>query len=499
MLNKTKVDSTSVLSKWARVLNDFYVKKHNKKYDNEIKKLSDIIFYLLCAFLLQPLIYIFVVEVFDPDGLYFIHQQLRLIMFSYWGFPALAFNPILLLICLSRLAYVKYKRANVESFKVILNTIKKSYKHHIELFLLAFILLWAIIAFPFSSNLRISLFGYPFDRGGLLGYFYLAIVFISVWTIKKEYKKRKLINAFLVFSSIMGILVLCTHAFGIIELNSFLYKYSGIFRNTNFYGYFLSIMVIVSAGMYYTDDRFFPQLLYLLSFMLSIVLLMLNNTISANMAVLFGIVFLVIAFSISRRKFSYKSIVIIFTFISVFTIMEATGISNVANGYIKRGRDIDIVQNPTEYSQEDIDNVGINVRERKDYLLQGIDMIKTVPIYGNGNDCYFSYSKYNKRYNMPHNEFIQLGANVGVPALIAYFLALAVIYIKSVVNNKKLKDSQIIGLSAAGAYIVSSIFGNYFSFIAVYYVIFLSMAINSDFKIIKDKTGNTEINSKIDL
>ena len=83
------------------------------------------------------------------------------------------------------------------------------------------------------------------------------------------------------------------------------------------------------------------------------------------------------------------------------------------------------------------------------------------PLFGYGPDNLGErYAEEGIKIDRPHNEFLQISASLGIPALIFYLSGLASLYI-NFIRNRKQSTPFIIGLiCTVTAYLVSSMFGN---------------------------------------
>lgn len=99
-------------------------------------------------------------------------------------------------------------------------------------------------------------------------------------------------------------------------------------------------------------------------------------------------------------------------------------------------------------------------------------IIKRKPILGCGPENIQFEPGYK---NEPHNEFIQIAAEHGVPACLFYILGLITLMIHKIKSLKNESEYTIICGAIVFAYLISSMFGVMMFYTAVFYYTFLGM------------------------
>ena len=121
------------------------------------------------------------------------------------------------------------------------------------------------------------------------------------------------------------------------------------------------------------------------------------------------------------------------------------------------------------------------------------------PLIGSGPDCilqilkdeqlhelYMFYSKYGTVVDKAHNEYLQIAATMGIPALILYILAIASILEPNIKNMFKSKLSYIFVISIT-AYLIQAFFNISVIMVAPIFWFILGLSNNKDFKEKMDK------------
>ena len=107
---------------------------------------------------------------------------------------------------------------------------------------------------------------------------------------------------------------------------------------------------------------------------------------------------------------------------------------------------------------------------------QAFRFMKDRPVFGYGPDGLWSlYYEKGFSSDRPHNEFIQIAAEHGVPACLFYILGLITLMIHKIKNLKNESEYTIICGAIVFAYLISSMFGVMMFYTAVFYYTFLGM------------------------
>ncbi len=127
---------------------------------------------------------------------------------------------------------------------------KNSLKNQIWFYLLAALLLWAVISAVASDDFEFAFTGGNFMHDGLLSYFFYAGVFLCASMIKKKKHRRILLYVFCgVLSWLCAISLLRETGIYFLEY-CFPTRHSAVFNNSNHFGYVLCIGVAAAAGMF---------------------------------------------------------------------------------------------------------------------------------------------------------------------------------------------------------------------------------------------------------
>jgi len=107
-----------------------------------------------------------------------------------------------------------------------------------------------------------------------------------------------------------------------------------------------------------------------------------------------------------------------------------------------------------------------------------IEIIKEYPFLGVGPDnLAVFYEKKGISWDRPHNEFLQIAASLGVPAVLFYLSALGLGFFQLFRNLKKMSIIEISAFVVVVGYLVSAMFGNTMYYTYPYFLIFLAISL----------------------
>ena len=326
--------------------------------------------------------------------------------------------------------------------------------------------LLCFLAMILSSNIVNSFLGSEYRHSGFLTYLCFIGLFLNCINLdKKDLKKIGI--TFLIISTIISIISLLNNnitksLFFYQKSFDYSYPYHGVFYNANHYGYYLTLVVILSIGMFLIEKKNTYKLLFLLIYYINLYTLIINNTFGAYIGVLIGlIVFVILAFK-KVNKFELGIIILLFVLNSL-TIQYKNNvivIDNFKNLFIDVRDTVDGTQVSAGTGR---------VTLWKDYC----GYISKSPLLGYGGEnidksiCRCNY------LDAPHNSLIELAAYNGIFVPIIYLLFLIGLLIRFIKSKKDILCICI--FSCCLSYFISSLFGVIIYYTSEYYVIMLSV------------------------
>ncbi|MBQ9279791.1 MAG: O-antigen ligase family protein [Clostridia bacterium] len=445
--------------------------------------------------------------------------------------------------------------------------IKQFFHENKGLFFLFLFMTWTFISSLCAYDKFRSFIGCYNLRDGYVSFMFYGSVLTCVLLLGKnsDKSKRLVTNIFLVTATIIAILTLVDYyalASGkpVIGSIPIVQRYllsltnitASVFNNSNHYGYFLSIAVIVAAAMFvkteipsYENKKSFwialtSKVLYAISFCVMAYMLILNDTFGSYLGVMLGLVFMFITSLIMKKDFIKTVIVVaVFVVLSIY-VQNAEGIfvarrnfENTTNDILKivgiytnRGNSENIENSAG--IEETGENTGNNtpattnatsstdvaaagsgrytlwkntvkiIMGESDETITG--KIKTF-FLGKGleNLIYTLKNENGDSEGRSHSLLFQLAGTTGVPGAILYFLGIGWIFISNLKNIKKWDAFSYMGMAVIVSYIISSMTGNSGFYTSGYFYIFVGFVIlgmmelrDKESKDLRIKTGKNK-------
>jgi len=343
-------------------------------------------------------------------------------------------------------------------------------KRYILPILLTLFLLLAFFSALFSDNWAISFYGHPYRKEGFITYLAYAGLFSAAYQLKSTRRIYCLLIPFLLSGTLLSI-------FSLLDIeyinNLFtLTKASSIFHNANHYAYFLNISILASIlaiYLYKGKSRIITIVPYIILGLLTYTLID-NGSFGSYIGAVFGVTMLsifVFTYHPKERK-RLSVIVLIFLLSSLASSMDgnfiASELSKIAGGTS------DIIE-----GNEQAPSAGSG---RWSLWTQALDFTLEKPIFGYGVDNLGdAYLEAGNTSDRPHNEYLQIAASIGIPALIVYLSTLTIHFL-DLLKNRTHFSLIIYSLYAiVFAYLVSAFFGNSMYYTTPYYIVFLALSI----------------------
>ena len=304
-----------------------------------------------------------------------------------------------------------------------------------------------------------------------------------------------------------------------------------IFHNSNHYGYYLSIGVILCATMFIKEKNLYFKIIGLLGFIVTTYMAILNNTFGAYLGILVAIVGMLIysivgVFS-SRNSLEdnkdtsnkanpvaqlLKIITIVLIFGSFsFSITEPNKekpivIVNFETTYKDIGIWLDAAksneENYVEVNNNDkIDSEKNNKTDNNDeketisksaiantgsgsgQVWVGVfELVKQTPFFGWGLENLLNefYNQLDINEGRTHNLVLQLMGTTGIVGMLLYMVAVIAIFIRCLKRIKNWNMLEYITIFCFISYMVSSLFGNSAFYTSPYFMIILGILITAN-------------------
>lgn len=332
--------------------------------------------------------------------------------------------------------------------------------------LFLFVLIWGVISFKKTTDVSMSVWGYAYTFEGFSGYLSYFGIYLSASAVIKDTDKKKIFNWLLIGSIAIAIFTLLRERLSIefiLYRSGYCFPYSGTYINPNHYGYYLCVAGILSAALFTHESNKKWKIFYFIAFFINVMTLCLNCGFGSYLALLFGIAFMNL-FSIIRDKkkhlvsllyvdFIFLALTIGCNYTLLFVEFPDFFKSILSFMFNMSSSNGDIAGSISGMTSKVADG-------RETAWSTAIKAITTSPIFGWGPDrAYYVFSCLFGLNSVPHNEFLQVGVCMGIPAMCAYAAAILWIIIRSFRKFKKMPLYTYISALAVGTYAISSIFG----------------------------------------
>lgn len=414
--------------------------------------------------------------------------------------------------------------------------IKSFLKKQWPLTLLLIFMIWVFISSILAYDTYRSFIGCFNLKDGYFSFMMYASMLVSSILMGKDEKYRKIIvNTFLITATILAAVTLWNYEYltsdkydgGVLitssaktigEMlfgnggepygNNFLIvskriigeKTSGIFHNSNHYGYYLSICVIVAAIMFVKEKKVYINILYLIAYAIMLRMAIINNTFGAYLGISASLIFLIIyAFipkedgKINKRELAYIGIVV-----AMFAVLSATTVNEQKQNIVEKNfsgiyndfkllveskengntsnedkqNNIESGESNTTTTRSDVDNIGSG---RGILWQKALVMAFQRPLFGYGleNIKYVYDEQFGINEGRSHNLILQLAATTGIVGMLLYVVGIVAIWVRKLKTIKKWDVYECLGMFVIVSYIVSSFFGNSGFYTSGYFYIFV--------------------------
>ena len=334
------------------------------------------------------------------------------------------------------------------------------------LLFLVFLIL-ACISVAVNGISRELFFGFTPRGEGFIAILFYFFCFFAGSLIRKEKIKYCIIYFILGLGLVNGAMTLVNEFLWDIPISSHC-KYSNVYYNVNFYAYFLTILIMLSAALVLKDKSKGRKAFAFISLVMNTVVLAMNNTFGCFVACLVAFIIMIIADSVIRKKFSFAAL-------GVFGIFLATSFvcgfwyPNFFTQLLGLFTDIQMIVTDDE-------NAADAGTLRWGLWVHTMRYIREKPWIGFGFEGVCERLLEEAEQSKVHNEYLEYAADFGIPAALCYIGGLIAVYIKALKKRAQIDGATFCALVAAFGYIGSAFFGNTMVFIAPLFFIVLGLA-----------------------
>lgn len=360
------------------------------------------------------------------------------------------------LICVI-LAAVYIIKLKLDNKRIDIKQIAKEHPY-IPLFLIMGILIFISVAA--NGFARESVFGTAEREEGLFVFLGYIALFILSSMIANEKLIYRFLTVLIVIFSLLNFIYIIDFAIG----NGFLtYNARNMgYPHPNHQSYVLSLITPLSAFLALTSQKTSIKILHFVSFILSGIATLINDTLGGLVAVICSLIFFILVYSLCKNKFQLKSILPIVLFIAVIVvccICSSQIKDNVFSNFSQLIDDSTEFVSGDEFEDEDNHSTGVL---RLILWEETLNFVSQKPILGYGGDTMQAelFEAADGACNRTHNEFLQYAFFFGIPAALVYIAAVFTVYLRGLFKRKELSAINICSLCAVAGYLVSAMFGN---------------------------------------
>lgn len=318
-------------------------------------------------------------------------------------------------------------------------------------FLLALFCLLMTISTIANGFPEYSLFGYTYRREGLFGHLSYVVYFLLGAVILKKIHTNFIFKTFYITASINIIATAIDYA--LLDKKYNLAQGIAVFANANHYGYYLVVAAMFFALHFVNENKKSKKISSILMFIITIFVLLINDTFGCQLALFVGILFTFTIYLIAQKK--YIPYVFCTMVIIPITFMIGYVFSNTIHDNINRNFSV-FSYNVESIKEEHNDSTG-----RKNLWKHTLGYISEKPLLGFSADG--THDRLIEDTNCSgrvHNEFLHYAVCFGIPAAIIYIIFIFLIYLRGLKYKNSLTDINLTALCLAFTYLTSSFVGN---------------------------------------
>ena len=389
---------------------------------------------------------------------------------QYQDYPALYRIVHIAIVCAGALFWLIYLKQNGIACLAPASFIRRDTVY--VLFFAVFLLL-VIVSTIVNGLDEKAIHGVSFRNIGVFHIFafFLIYCFLSA-QIRRQSFRTAAVTIFIATADVLGAFAVIDRFVAPFDAFGAKKELSTIFFNGNHYGYFLTMAVLASAGLFLYHSDHGLRILGLLSMALNGFVLALNNSFGCILAVAVALVLFFIM-SVFANGHALKSFLLLFLILIALGLAGAFASSGIMNSFQVLMEDVQQVASGGDDAASAGHNRWLLWTQTVDYILQR-------PILGYGCEGISDMIMADTGRGNPHCELLSYAAYFGIPAAAAYTLGmlavLARFFRRSVLCDPA---SASAGMAACG-YFISSLFGVPMFYTAPFFFIFLGLSLRSD-------------------
>lgn len=352
---------------------------------------------------------------------------------------------------------------------------KSVVRENIPLAFFAVLIVLMVIATFVNGFDRKALYGDPYSHESIFKFIsYFALYFPLATIISSERLRETLLYSFIISSLPVAIFGFIDYAIVPLKAFDFGTGLSGVFYNSNHYGYYLAMVMAVSAVLFVKEKRTPLKILCAAAFLINNIVMIENDSFGSYIACFIALIFICVIVSLNEKRFNKLALVMPAVFIAVSVVMGfITGIV---------GRNFTVLMGDLSDIAANSENAGQAGSSRWRLWMFAVDIIKEHPIFGYGIEGQKRMAEelgIVGQYQIgtsTHNDFLQYAVFFGIPAALVYICGVFSVFLNGLKNRLHLDNYALAGFAGAFAYLVSSAVGVSMHYTTPYMFILLGIA-----------------------
>lgn len=352
----------------------------------------------------------------------------------------------------------------------------KQLRAYLPLSIFLLLVVWLLINVPITGSQAFLTEGSDYRNESTLTFIlYFAGYFLFGMLLTTERIRRWFLGTFIAAGTVLGILTLIHVWFAPLPFfhEGILDTLSGIFYNSNHFGYYLTMVVIAAACGAVLGTTRLTRLLCLGSLAVNTAVLILDDTLGCFLAVFATLIVLVVLVYLvfSKQEPEQRKAVRIRVWITAGVFLAIS----VAMSFFYESLFSSFLKTIFELDQL-TDGKDINAGSGRLKMWQHtVRFITEKPVFGHGTEGIGRRLYMLTNFDRPHNEYLQHAAFWGIPFLLVYLGGCICTLLQALRNGFYRSPGVAICFFASLAYMLSAFFGNTMYYTAPFFFLLLGV------------------------
>ena len=339
---------------------------------------------------------------------------------------------------------------------------------------LAALAVWMIVSTAVTGFVYASVVGSEKSRTGLICSLVYLTVFLMGLRLKKTRGVGVWLGVFLAAAGLINLLILVDYFFGL-ELD--LAGNGPVFYNRNHLAYYLLTETVAAAAVFLLSPSKGRRAAAMVVYFTGVEVLIIADTLGCLVALVLTFVFAAVVLPLTRKFHPIRYAAVLLAAAAAFAclwfIPDAKGVTQEK----KIENNITVLEESAGAITDIGGASGSLGSGRMALWKSAVRATVEKPVFGQGLAAMRVRlsEDTNGGNDTVHNEFLEYASNHGVPALLFYLAFVLAVFIRGARCRRSLTDTEVLSLTVAFAYLVSSFFGVTMFYTAPYLFLFLGL------------------------